>query len=316
MKKFNKNLLTLLIALGCWTMTLAQTTLTGNVSDAENKDALVGATIAVKGTINGASTDANGKFSLKVTTLPVTLVVSNVGYETQEVNATKADVGTISLKETASLMSELTVSGNRVEEKITKAPVTVEKITARQLQLAPAFDQYSALQSLKGVDLLTQSLTFKSVNLRGFGANNNNRFVHHQLPALLGGLADDESRHAPAVRGPNARSRERDGEVRRALGPALQVQGHDALSVHLEFRPMTQGVAADGFHVEGGWEDKTQFENSRPRHVDLPVRGQQRAVFTEGEGLLSFHADIGLDGGGADTELERLARVPKRPAHG
>lgn len=177
MKKFNKNFLALVLALGCWTMALAQTTLTGSVSDAENKDVLVGATIAVKGTINGTSTDANGKFSLKITTLPVVLVVSNVGYETMEVNVTKADVGTIALKEAASLMSELTVSGNRVEEKITKAPVTVEKITARQLQLTPAFDQYSALQNLKGVDLLTQSLTFKSVNLRGFGANNNNRFV-------------------------------------------------------------------------------------------------------------------------------------------
>ena len=177
MKKFNKNFLALVLALGCWTMALAQTTLTGSISDAENKDVLVGATIAVKGTINGTSTDANGKFSLKITTLPVVLVVSNVGYETMEVNVTKADVGTIALKEAASLMSELTVSGNRVEEKITKAPVTVEKITARQLQLTPAFDQYSALQNLKGVDLLTQSLTFKSVNLRGFGANNNNRFV-------------------------------------------------------------------------------------------------------------------------------------------
>lgn len=177
MKKFNKSLLGLLLTLGSLTMTFAQTTLTGSVTDAEKKDALVGATIVVKGTINGTSTDANGKFSLKTTTLPVTLVVSNVGYETIEVNATKADVGTIALKEAASLMSELTVSGNRVEEKITKAPVTVEKITARQLQLAPAFDQYSALQNLKGVDLLTQSLTFKSVNLRGFGANNNNRFV-------------------------------------------------------------------------------------------------------------------------------------------
>ena len=177
MKKFNKIFLALLIALGSWTIALAQTTLTGSVADGENKDALVGATIAVKGTINGTSTDANGKFSLKITTLPVVLVVSNVGYETMEVNVTKADVGTIALKEAASLMSELTVSGNRVEEKITKAPVTVEKITARQLQLTPAFDQYSALQNLKGVDLLSQSLTFKSVNLRGFGANNNNRFV-------------------------------------------------------------------------------------------------------------------------------------------
>jgi iron complex outermembrane recepter protein len=177
MKKFNKSLFTLFLTLGLWTMAMAQTTITGIVSDTENKEPLVGATIAIKGTSNGTVTDANGKFSLKITTLPVVLVISNVGYETVEINASKADLGTIAMTEAASLMSELTVSGNRVEEKITKAPVTVEKITARQLQLTPAFDQYSALQSLKGVDLLTQSLTFKSVNMRGFGANNNNRFV-------------------------------------------------------------------------------------------------------------------------------------------
>ena len=177
MKKFNKAILSLLLFLGMWTITNAQTTLTGSISD-DSKSPLIGATIAVKGTISGTSTDANGKFSLKINSaLPVTLVISSVGYETIEMSASKADIGDIAMKEAASLMSELTVSGNRIEEKITKAPITVEKISARQLQLAPAFDQYSALQSLKGVDLLTQSLTFKSVNMRGFGANNNNRFV-------------------------------------------------------------------------------------------------------------------------------------------
>jgi iron complex outermembrane recepter protein len=177
MKKFNKIILSLLLFLGMWTMTNAQTTLTGSISD-DSKSPLIGATIAVKGTINGTSTDGNGKFSLKInSSLPVTLVISSVGYESVEMSATKADIGSITMKEQASLMSEVTVSGNRIEEKITKAPVTVEKITARQLQLSPAFDQYSALQSLKGVDLLSQSMTFKSVNLRGFGANNNNRFV-------------------------------------------------------------------------------------------------------------------------------------------
>jgi iron complex outermembrane recepter protein len=109
--------------------------------------------------------------------MPVTLVISSIGYQTIEMNANRADLGDIQMKEQASLMSEVTVSGTRFEEKITKAAVTVEKITARQMQLSPAFDQYSTLQSLKGVDLLSQSMTFKSVNLRGFGANNNNRFV-------------------------------------------------------------------------------------------------------------------------------------------
>jgi iron complex outermembrane recepter protein len=157
---------------------LAQTVITGTVLDEKTKEPLPGSTIVVKETIMGTSTDGNGKFTLTLTKgLPVTLKVSNIGYESFEINVTAAGEQSISLKESPMLMSEVTITGNRVEEKITKAAVTVEKLTGRQLLLSPAFDQYSALQNLKGVDLLTQSLTFKSVNLRGFGANNNNRFV-------------------------------------------------------------------------------------------------------------------------------------------
>jgi iron complex outermembrane recepter protein len=157
---------------------LAQTVITGTVVDEKTKEPLPGSTVVVKETIMGTATDGNGKFSITLTKgLPVTLKVSNVGYESFEINVTAAGEQNISLKESPMLMSEITITGNRVEEKITKASVTVEKIGARQMLLSPAFDQYSALQNLKGVDLLSQSLTFKSVNLRGFGANNNNRFV-------------------------------------------------------------------------------------------------------------------------------------------
>ncbi len=156
----------------------AQTTITGTVIDETTKEPLPGANVIVNGTISGATTDGSGKFTLKYgSTLPVRLKITIVGYQTLMYDVIDAKEVTISLKESAVLMGDLTVTGNRVEEKITKAPVTIEKITARQLLLSPAFDQYSALQNLKGVDLLSQSLTFKSVNLRGFGANNNNRFV-------------------------------------------------------------------------------------------------------------------------------------------
>jgi iron complex outermembrane recepter protein len=75
------------------------------------------------------------------------------------------------------VIDEVVVSASRVEESITKAAVTVEKLGVRQFQNSPAATPFDALQNLKGVDLLTQSLSFKSVNVRGFGANNNNRFV-------------------------------------------------------------------------------------------------------------------------------------------
>ncbi len=173
----NKSLLYFLFILNSLSV-FAQTTINGTISDATDKSPLPGSTVVIKGSITGTSTDANGKFKIETNLkLPLTLRISSVGYTSVELEVTNNAALNIVLKEAVSSLSELTVTGNRVEEKITKAPVTVEKITARQLQLTPAFDQYSALQSLKGVDLLTQSLTFRSVNMRGFGANNNNRFV-------------------------------------------------------------------------------------------------------------------------------------------
>ncbi len=155
----------------------AQTTITGTITD-ESKAGLPGSTVLVKGSLVGTMADPSGKFTLQTNQkLPVTLKISSIGYATVEVVVNDNAPVNVALADETSSLTELTVTGNRVEEKITKAPVTVEKITARQLQLTPAFDQYSALQNLKGVDLLSQSLTFKSVNLRGFGANNNNRFV-------------------------------------------------------------------------------------------------------------------------------------------
>ena len=162
----------------CCSIIFAQTTINGTVTDATDKSPLPGSTVVIKGSVVGTSTDASGKFRLETNLKPpLTLRVSSVGYVSLEVEVTGSNDINIELAEAVSSLSELTVTGNRVEEKITKAPFTVEKLTGRQLQLSPAFDQYSALQNLKGVDLLSQSLTFKSVNMRGFGANNNNRFV-------------------------------------------------------------------------------------------------------------------------------------------
>jgi iron complex outermembrane receptor protein len=43
--------------------TIINATVSGKVLDARNDEALIGATVSIKGTTNGASTDANGEFS-------------------------------------------------------------------------------------------------------------------------------------------------------------------------------------------------------------------------------------------------------------
>ncbi len=155
---------------------MAQTTINGTVKDQDNVS-LTGVSILVKGTVVGTISDNNGNFSIKTNaSLPLTLRLSLVGYQTLEIAANGATVAA-TLREDIGTLQEVTVTGNRVEESLTKSSVSIEKLGVRQLQNAAAATPFDALQNVKGVDLMTQSLSFKSVNMRGFGANNNNRFV-------------------------------------------------------------------------------------------------------------------------------------------
>ncbi|XWW47846.1 carboxypeptidase-like regulatory domain-containing protein [Fibrella sp. USSR17] len=174
----SKLLLPLLCTLFCAFSSLAQTRLTGTVKD-DRSQPIPGVNLLIKGSNTGTVTDRDGAFTLESSqTPPFTVVVSFVGYARREIPVTSASqVLTVSLTEEAILADEVVVSASRVPEDIRKAAVTVEKLGARQFANSPAATPFDALQNLKGVDLLTQSLTFKSVNVRGFGANNNNRFV-------------------------------------------------------------------------------------------------------------------------------------------
>ncbi|MFT4575860.1 MAG: iron complex outermembrane receptor protein, partial [Polaribacter sp.] len=83
MKDF-KNLL--LVALFFATATVfGQTKLTGKVVDQSN-DPLPGASVVVKGTTNGTSTDFDGNFTIEASSNAGVLVISFVGYETKEVS--------------------------------------------------------------------------------------------------------------------------------------------------------------------------------------------------------------------------------------
>lgn len=154
---------------------------------------MAGVTILVRGTNDSTITQADGRFTLATSRLlPVTVRASFTGYRQKDtfVRGINFRAVTINLVKKAIEDDEVAVADSRISKDIQKTAVTVEKLDARQLANSPAATPYDALQNLKGVDLLTQSLTFKSVNMRGFGANNNNRFVQltdgmdNRLPGL------------------------------------------------------------------------------------------------------------------------------------
>ena len=171
-------LLTFLSLLGVITVR-AQTNIAGVVTNAK-KQPMAGVLIIIRGTNTETITQADGQFSLQTNeSLPLTVSVSSLGYKQQDVAIRGNNFRNIviSLTEEVVLTDELVVSASRVPENSQKAAVTVEKLGAQHFQQLPAVSPFDALQNVKGVDIITQSLTFKSVNMRGFGANNNNRFL-------------------------------------------------------------------------------------------------------------------------------------------
>ncbi|GAA0877056.1 TonB-dependent receptor [Algoriphagus jejuensis] len=192
-KKFCGAVVTLMILASIGASTVhAQIAISGTVTDKETKETLVGVNILVKGKVIGTITDLSGNFTLNVSQdPPFTLVFSMVGFTTTEVEVTGGISNfKVELEESSIMGQEVVISASRVEESIMKSPVSVEKMDIIAIREVPQASFFDALNNLKGVEMSTQSLTFKSFNTRGFNSNGNVRTVQvidgmdNQAPGL------------------------------------------------------------------------------------------------------------------------------------
>ena len=171
-----KTILKTFVLLFC-VASFAQTTVKGTVNDASGLP-LPGANIIVVGTSTGVVTDFDGNFTLTVSqNPPFSIQVSSVGFETLSQEITKNnETLAITLNE-GSFLDEVIVSASRTPERIFESPVTVERFGIKDIKTSASADFYGGLENLKGVDVNTNSLTFKSVNTRGFATFANTRFM-------------------------------------------------------------------------------------------------------------------------------------------
>jgi iron complex outermembrane recepter protein len=158
---------------------LNTTPIQGSVVDVETNEPLPGVSVAIKGTVVGTVTDVDGKFKLTPKNLPVTLVFSLTGFRPQEVEVYEAGGEELPIELTSgSILGEgVVITASRIEESILKSPIAIEKLDERAIRQAPAPSFYDALENVKGVQMLTSSLTFKVPNTRGFNVPNNFRFM-------------------------------------------------------------------------------------------------------------------------------------------
>lgn len=119
-------------------------TITGTVVSAGDGLPLLGATIVVKGTSTGATTDFDGNYTIKSNTGDI-LVFSFVGYTTSEVTVANETVINMSLREDIALLDEIVITGYGKQTRATLT-TSVSKLDTRILETSTRSNAATALQ--------------------------------------------------------------------------------------------------------------------------------------------------------------------------
>lgn len=151
-------------------------TLKGLVLDAQTNEAVIGATVLIKGTSRGTTTDIDGKFSLSVSA-GEEISISFVGYTTQTIRLGQNKELTIKLKEDAKMLAETVVVGYGVQKKVNLSG-SVSSVDSKTLEARPIQNISGGLQGM--VPGLTISGTNGApgmdggnIRIRGTGTLNN-----------------------------------------------------------------------------------------------------------------------------------------------
>ena len=125
-----KTLYTLLFSL-CLTGLMAQGSVKGTIVDADDQEALIGASVLIQGTTTGTITDIDGTFELVVLEPgDYVLQISYTGYSTLEINvavgSAETDLGTYSMESSAIGLAEVEVIASLAIDRKTPVAVTTK----------------------------------------------------------------------------------------------------------------------------------------------------------------------------------------------
>jgi iron complex outermembrane receptor protein len=129
---FRKLVIPTLVGLfACLLVTSAQAqnkTISGKVTDSKDGSALVGASVVVKGSKTGTQTGADGTFKISVPSSSTTLVISSVGFGSQEISISGKTSVDVTLTATNDQLNEIVVIGYGTSRKkdLTGSVVSVQ----------------------------------------------------------------------------------------------------------------------------------------------------------------------------------------------
>ena len=172
----------------------AQNVITGKVTDSEDGSDVLGASIVAKGTTTGTITDVNGEYRLAVPEGTEALLISFVGYVTEEIainNQSTIDV--VLTPDTKSLEEVVVVGyGNQERAKVSSA---ISSVSGEEIAQLPVATPEQALQGrVSGVNISGSGAPGRAANIRirGIGSTRNSDplIVIDGMPVGQGRLQD------------------------------------------------------------------------------------------------------------------------------
>ena len=139
-------LLLLVLAVACTSALMAQKVVTGTVTDASTKEALIGASVLVKGTNQGTATDIDGKYRLENVKEGAVLQISYVGMETVEEVVGNRTVVDVALGSGALNLNEVVVTAMGIERKAKSLTYATQKVNGSEFVRAKETNMINSLQ--------------------------------------------------------------------------------------------------------------------------------------------------------------------------
>jgi iron complex outermembrane receptor protein len=149
----------------------AQSQINGSVKNKEG-EALVGATLVIKGTNAFTVADLEGRFSLPVkVSLPLVLNVSSVGYTPQDLSLTELPQDSLRLiLADDNELAEIVITSRRREETAQQVPIPISVIAGKLIADAGAFNVNRLKEMIPSVQLYSSNPRNTTLNVRGLGS--------------------------------------------------------------------------------------------------------------------------------------------------
>ena len=186
-------LINLLIVIAAGANAQNRITVRGIVND-DKGNPISNASVLVKGTNNGVTTDANGTFTISVPDNKSVLVISNIGYISKEVLVGNNTSLTIDLTPQANSLNEVVVVGYGTQKKVTVTG-SVAQVSGKELEKTPTVNLSNALVGrLPGISAVQSSgepgYDGSSIRIRGINTfgNSSALIVVDGVPDVAGGL--------------------------------------------------------------------------------------------------------------------------------